>query len=1040
MNINNNTKSSPLLSIIIPVYGTASTLPRCLESILNCTYKNIEIIVVNDDSPDNSSEIVKSYAEQDERVHLVEHKSNMGPYLTRITGAKNAKGEYLAFLDPDDHVSVDFYRRLIEKAQTSNSDMVIGEIYLQNENIYTYFNLSHIRLLDIDAKGEDASRLLFNQEGIDYTLHVVWNKIYRKDLWEHCLPYLELQKSHISMCDDVLYSSILFYFAQHVTNIHGDFVYYVQNKNSLTSLVCGNEKKYIKNIDDICDVFNFLKNIFCKKLHDYRYLNNILKWEELLLSIWCDNIEIVKLPIWEKRKLRSKLKNCLKIESLKRESPRNFFYSVTTDSNCILSETLKEAIVNKDIRVVSFDVFDTLVYRPFWTPTDLFYLLGQYAENLLEVSDLLDFSTLRIEAENKAREINKCKNPAKEDISLDEIYLILADKLDATADQIENIKQKEIELEIKYCHPRKYARELFELALATGKQIIITSDMYLKRDVVEKILSNCGYTGYEFLFLSSEVGLTKASGNLFNYAVEKVQVEPKEILHIGDNQQSDIRMAEKVGLKAFHFPKAIDRFTNSIPKVYSGEIFSRIYQKPIAFRRGNLFDKFFGWRTLLAVVANYIFDNPLIPFHQDTDFNADPRIIGYFALGLHMFGVSTWLAEAVARNKYKNINFMARDGYLPMECFKIIDKIFQNNANLHYLYLTRSVMVPLQVQQQNDLYGLLKDIVVTTQTPLSLIELLEPILAEGSKSNILKICRENGYHYNKKFSSIASFYHFINLIRCVALDKSKSEQYKEKMRAYLEPAFEGKSATFDVGYSCRVDAALKKIFGFCTTPYYIHINDQLAYSRAHRMNLSFHTFYSYSPGVTGSLRELFMSKQSPSCRYLKVENEKVVPVFKEYNPIYEEKFVISIIQDKAIQLVKDVVTMFGQDIMKLSCQHEDISLALEYFMSKPRMTDQKLFALGVFEDDLGIGGKAKTYDMWHEQIKNVSNETENKMDISLDWIHSKWKRAICLYFLNRNYLKYKVKTRLKNHKLILKILENSYKACRKVYRTIHCYK
>ena len=64
-----------------------------------------------------------------------------------------------------------------------------------------------------------------------------------------------------------------------------------------------------------------------------------------------------------------------------------------------------------------------------------------------------------------------------------------------------------------------------------------------------------------------------------------------------------------------------------------------------------------------------------------------------------------------------------------------------------------------------------------------------------------------------------------------------------------------------------------------------------------------------------------MSKQSPSCRCLNVENGKVVPVFKEYNPVYEEKFVISIIQEKAIQLVKDVVAMFGQDIMNLSCQH-----------------------------------------------------------------------------------------------------------------------
>lgn len=192
-------ENKPLLSVIVPVYGTELLLPRCLDSILNCTYKNIEIIVVNDKSPGDASKNVKSYVERDKRIHLVEHEENRGLYLARMTGAKVAHGDYLAFLDSDDHVSVDFYRRMIEKAQETDSDMVIGEIYLQNKKLYTYFNLSHTRLLDINARDEEASRLLFDQEGKDYTIHVVWNKIYRKDLWERCIPYLKMQTQHLIM-------------------------------------------------------------------------------------------------------------------------------------------------------------------------------------------------------------------------------------------------------------------------------------------------------------------------------------------------------------------------------------------------------------------------------------------------------------------------------------------------------------------------------------------------------------------------------------------------------------------------------------------------------------------------------------------------------------------------------------------------------------------------------------------------------------------------------------------------------------------------
>lgn len=339
MNLSNNMKSNPLLSVVIPVYGTASTLPRCLESLLKCTYKNIEIIVVNDASPDNASEIVKSYAEQDKRVHLVEHERNMGLYLARIAGVKVAQGEYLAFLDSDDYVLVDFYRRLIEKAQKSDSDMVIGEIYLQNKNIYTYLNLSHVRLLDIDAKDEDASNLLFDQEGMDFTLCVVWNKIYRVDLLNRCIQYITTHKYNIFYHCDILFYSVLYYFSRHITNIHGDFVYHVQNNKKIN---CISYREIDKNIDYICNIFSLLKCIFCDKLHEYKYWNNILKWKELILSEWWDNIEIAEIPIWKKHRIQSKLMDCFKRESLKRQRSKSFFYSVSTNSSCILHEILKK--------------------------------------------------------------------------------------------------------------------------------------------------------------------------------------------------------------------------------------------------------------------------------------------------------------------------------------------------------------------------------------------------------------------------------------------------------------------------------------------------------------------------------------------------------------------------------------------------------------------------------------------------------------------------------------------------------------------------
>lgn len=362
----------PLLSVIIPVYGTEKTLTRCLDSALHCTYPNLEVIVVNDCSKGNALEIISSYLDSDSRVQLIEHEKNKGLFLARMTGMKAAHGKYIAFLDSDDHVSVDFYRRLVEKAEATDSDMVLGEMLLEYPDHYTYNNLFHTRIQDIDLRGDSVKNLLFNQSGRDYSLHVVWNKIYRRDLVEKCLPYLALQTEHLIMCEDVLYSSVFYYFSQHLTNIHGDFVYYVQDDDSSTGL-SGNTQKYIKNIKDIKDinhVFHMLNIIFEKELQDTTLSTALNSWQKRLMRIWRRNISGGNLSIWKKQKLL-RLIDVSKKEAEQYAAEDNCFYEIFTTIKELPQEKLKETINQSETKVISFDIFDTLVWRPFWNPTDL---------------------------------------------------------------------------------------------------------------------------------------------------------------------------------------------------------------------------------------------------------------------------------------------------------------------------------------------------------------------------------------------------------------------------------------------------------------------------------------------------------------------------------------------------------------------------------------------------------------------------------------------------------------------------------------------
>lgn len=113
-----------LISIIVPVYNTEKYLRKCIESIINQTYKNIELILVNDGSTDNSGNICDEYAKTDSRIKVI-HKENGGVSSARNTGLESAKGEWLVFVDGDDYISSDYCTVMLEKAKKNDAELVL---------------------------------------------------------------------------------------------------------------------------------------------------------------------------------------------------------------------------------------------------------------------------------------------------------------------------------------------------------------------------------------------------------------------------------------------------------------------------------------------------------------------------------------------------------------------------------------------------------------------------------------------------------------------------------------------------------------------------------------------------------------------------------------------------------------------------------------------------------------------------------------------------------------------------------------------------
>jgi glycosyltransferase involved in cell wall biosynthesis len=117
-----------LISIVIPVYNTAKYLPRCIESIINQTYKNLEIIIVDDSSTDDSGKIADEYSKKDSRIIII-HQENRGISIARNKAIEVATGDFIGFVDSDDYIEIDMYELLLNTIKEYNADIVQCSYY-----------------------------------------------------------------------------------------------------------------------------------------------------------------------------------------------------------------------------------------------------------------------------------------------------------------------------------------------------------------------------------------------------------------------------------------------------------------------------------------------------------------------------------------------------------------------------------------------------------------------------------------------------------------------------------------------------------------------------------------------------------------------------------------------------------------------------------------------------------------------------------------------------------------------------------------------
>lgn len=950
------------ISVIIPLYNTEKYIKRCLDSITEQTYDNLEIIVVNDYSSDKGPDTVLQLAENDSRISMLNHEKNKGLFHARITGVEHATGDYIAFVDSDDYISRDFFRILVQKAEEDSCDIVIGKATHEDEKGYRYIHNMYDSTDFGILKDENILSLFWDQRGYNFIWHTVWNKLYRKELWDKALPILKKQDKHLIMAEDFVFSSIIINFAQKLSSVEYGCYYYFQHSGASTSLN-GNVTKFVKNITDLSVAFDFVEQCINSDIYRLDVKEKFKTWKRLYKFLWYRNVKNSDLTEKQKSDLINFLDEKMPDVEAENKFP-DYFYHVTSPYDNRYND-LANLICSEKTECVSFDIFDTVLIRPFYDPHDLFAMLNK-EYSVLAPCDKRDFSKIRDEAEAQARKkLIYCDLPMKEEVTLDDIYEEITNCYGVSKETAEKIKDSELKAEMHFCKKRKSAYNLYRLALHCGKKVFFTTDTYFDRKFIKKLLENNGYAEYENLLISSEENQTKRTGTLFGSLISRAGCSPENILHIGDNWDSDITASENRGIKAFFYAKCVDCIQFNIPSIKathscgpykepSGSMVN--YQKAMGF---------LGNRTALALAAIKLYDNPFRSYNEWSEANTSPQFFGYYMLGMHLLGFVKWFTERSIEQGYDTLSFISRDGWLPMKAYEILKPYYIGAPGYTYIYTSRKAAVPCAITGKSDLYDLYELINPNKCTPDELAQLLEPVLEDYSP----EIYEEHGIKTDSPIENKESFLDFIQLLYNYHFSQEKADRFTAAVKEYFDPMLSGKSAVVDIGYSGRTQEMLTKVMGHTVDAFYVHTHDEACDSRERKYGFKVNRFYEHTPAITGASRELMFSQYTPSCiGYEQDENGDIAPVFDSFEDIYPLKYLVFQSQTNALQMIDDFCSLFGEYMDIMTMRNTEVSYPFEYFLHNLTDADAWMFECVEFEDDMWAGQTIRLQSQWKEDI------------------------------------------------------------------------
>ena len=232
-------RKRPKVSVIVPIYNVEKYLDRCLNTIINQTLKEIEIILVDDKSPDNCPKMCDEYAKKDNRIKVIHKSKNEGLGFARNSGIEIAKGEFIAFVDSDDYIDLDFYEKLYKNRE--NSDVIYGLVKTESNGKIIKTTTNPLNQSKFEGE-EVLTKVLYNMIGhVNKNIALgisVCKAIYKREIFEKYKIRFCSERQFIS--EDYIFDLDYLPKCKSISFVDDAYYYYCYNGSSLT-------KKYNKD-------------------------------------------------------------------------------------------------------------------------------------------------------------------------------------------------------------------------------------------------------------------------------------------------------------------------------------------------------------------------------------------------------------------------------------------------------------------------------------------------------------------------------------------------------------------------------------------------------------------------------------------------------------------------------------------------------------------------------------------------------------------------------------------------------------------------